>query len=154
MKAWIVKEKDEFGASVVFAETRGKARSIAKDADVCEDANFCDIEVRRAPQMDKYYKEGKKEMNWLDMKDRIALVKECGFRCDCIDLSVCNYCPAKKYCDAWKDNSPFVEVVRCKDCKKRNTSDCAMRYECSVCGGQWSWEADNAFCSFGERKEE
>lgn len=30
MKAWLVKEKDEFCATVVFAETRGKARAMAK----------------------------------------------------------------------------------------------------------------------------
>lgn len=29
MKAWIVREKDEFCATVVFAETRGKARAMA-----------------------------------------------------------------------------------------------------------------------------
>ena len=46
-----------------------------------------------------------------------------------------------------------AEVVRCKDCVKRNTPDCAMYYKCSVCGGQWSWENDNGFCSFGERRE-
>lgn len=47
-----------------------------------------------------------------------------------------------------------VEVVRCKDCIKRNTPDCAMRYECSRCGGQWSWESDYSYCSYGERREE
>lgn len=46
-----------------------------------------------------------------------------------------------------------AEVVRCRDCIKRNTPDCAMYYKCSVCGGQWNWENDNGFCSFGERKE-
>ena len=45
-----------------------------------------------------------------------------------------------------------VEVVRCKDCVKRQTPDCTMWYQCSVCGGQWSWENDAAFCSLGERK--
>ena len=57
MKAWLVREKDEFCATVVFAETRGKARALAKYTDACEDCDFIDIEVRRVPQMDKYYKE-------------------------------------------------------------------------------------------------
>lgn len=30
-----------------------------------------------------------------------------------------------------------VEVVRCKDCRRRHTPECAMWYQCSVCGGQW-----------------
>ena len=42
MKAWLVREKDEFCAEVVFAETRGKARALAKRADCCEDAKFTD----------------------------------------------------------------------------------------------------------------
>ena len=44
MKAWLVREKDEFCATVVFAETRGKARSTALATDCCEDSCFCDIE--------------------------------------------------------------------------------------------------------------
>jgi len=44
-------------------------------------------------------------------------------------------------------------VVRCKECVKRHTSDCDMWYRCSVCGGQWSWESDDSFCSHGERKK-
>ena len=59
MKAWLVRDKDEFCATVVFAETRGKARALAMHTEVCEDVDFIDIEVRRKPQMDKYYKEGK-----------------------------------------------------------------------------------------------
>ena len=46
-----------------------------------------------------------------------------------------------------------VEVVRCKDCVKRKTPRCAMWYDCQ-CGGQWSWETNNVFCSYGERREE
>ncbi len=52
------------------------------------------------------------------------------------------------------DSAPTVdavEVVRCKDCAKRNTAKCSMRY-----GGSFKvqirWEADNDFCSWGERK--
>lgn len=99
MKAWLVREKDEFRATVVFAETRGKARSIAMSTDACEDADFCDIEVRRQPQLDKYYKDGKQEMDWYNANDRIALVKEAGFCCSDNDTSgLCEECPAKKYC--------------------------------------------------------
>lgn len=61
MKAWIVRIKEEFCASVVFAETRGKAKSIALSTDTCCDADFCDIEVRRCPSIDKYYVNGKRE---------------------------------------------------------------------------------------------
>ena len=44
-------------------------------------------------------------------------------------------------------------IVRCKDCALRKTEDCMMYYECD-CGAQHTWESDNDFCSYGERKEE
>ncbi len=106
MKAWLVRIKDEFCATVVFAETRGKAKSLAMLTTACEDAGFCDIEVKREPQMDKYYVEGKKEMDWFDPKDRIALVKECGFHCDIEywERKDCVECPAKEYCGYYQDS--------------------------------------------------
>lgn len=103
MKAWLVKDPDEFRATVVFAETRGRARALAMATDACEDVDFCDIYVRREPQADKLYKDGKKETDWYDDKDRIVLVKECGFRCEYVELDECEVCPARKFCDAYED---------------------------------------------------
>lgn len=112
MKAWLVREKDEFCATVVFAETRGKARVMAMHTETCEDADFIDIEVHRKPQMDKYYTEEKKEMDWFNSKDRIALVKDCGFRCcdDAFEIEDCKYCPAKEYCDYYQDRKTEEEM--------------------------------------------
>ncbi len=100
MKAWLVRARDCEYATVVFADTRGKARSIAMHTEACEDAGFCDIEVHREPQMDKYYSDGKMEMDWYNSKDRIALVKDCGFQC----VEDCDYedCPAREYCDRYE----------------------------------------------------
>lgn len=98
-KARFVKETVNFGATVVFAETRDKAKSLALCTSCCKDANICDIEVRRVPQMDKYYVEGKTEMDWFNPKDRIALVKECGFYCEDPIAECCESCPAKEFCD-------------------------------------------------------
>ena len=113
MKAWRVREKGEFCATVVFAETRGKARSAALYTDCCEDVDFCNIEVHREPELDKYYKEGKLEMDWMNDDDRIVLVKEAGFCCDYIDIDLCNGCSAKDYCDEYK--SCFIERRRKND---------------------------------------
>ena len=53
-----------------------------------------------------------------------------------------------------------VEVVRCEDCIRRGTEgcamywgteDCAIRYGCEY-GEQHTWETDNDFCSWGERR--
>lgn len=105
MKAWLVREKDEFCATVVFAETRGKARALAMQTETCEDVEFVNIEANRKPQMDKYYTDGKKEMDWFNSKDRIALVKDCGFVCDLdyLEREDCDNCPAKEYCDRYAD---------------------------------------------------
>lgn len=107
MKAWLVNEKDSKYATVVFAETRGKAKSYALYTDACEDADFCNIEARRKPRLDKYYKEGKIEMDWYNANDRIVLVKELGFHCITDDIIVeihelCSDCPAAQYCDKSK----------------------------------------------------
>lgn len=104
MKAWLVREKDEFCATVVFAETRGKARSRAMATDCCEDTPFCDIEVCRLPQVDKCYKDGKTEMDWFDPEDRLVLVRDCGFYCDydAFQMGDCTTCSAKDFCGEYK----------------------------------------------------
>ena len=108
MKAWLVTSKKycEYGAEVVFAETRGKARSLALLTDCCSESDFTDIVVRREPIADKYYKEGKWHFDWDDPQDRLALVKDCGFSCDpeYFDVEECErYCSAKEYCYRYRD---------------------------------------------------
>lgn len=105
MKAWLVREKGEFSAAVVFAETRGKARVLAQSTDCCEDVNFLDIEVRRMKEADKYYEDGKWELNWLNSVDRIALVKDCGFFCDpnYWMYGDCENCSAVEWCDQYQE---------------------------------------------------
>lgn len=103
MKAWLVNIKDNFDGTAVFAETRGKARALAQYTDACEGGDFCDIEIRRAPKLDKYYQEGKTEMKWQDPQDRLALVKEYGFRCEYVDLTECENCPARDDCGAYEE---------------------------------------------------
>lgn len=105
MKAWLVREKGEYCATVVFAETRGKAKVLASQTEACDGVNFLDIEVRRMKEADKYYQDGKTELDWFNDSDRIALVKECGFTCDwdAIEMEECVDCAAKGYCDQYKD---------------------------------------------------
>ena len=60
MKAWLVNRNDEWCSIVVFAETRGKAKSYALRTESFEDVDYCELDVRRVKQMDKYYAEEKK----------------------------------------------------------------------------------------------
>ena len=113
MKAWLVREKGEYNATVVFAETRGKARVLAQSTDACEDVNFIDIEVRRMKEADKYYRDGKREMDWCNDEDRVALVKDCGFTCDPYevpDFEYCSDCPAKEWCGQYEEQLEEMEV--------------------------------------------
>ena len=105
MKAWFVQPKDEEFAEIIFAETIGKAKSLALSCDGFEDWHFTDIYARRVPKADKYYKEGKYHLDWFNHEDRIALVKDCGFTCsyEYFDFDECEECPAKIYCDLYKD---------------------------------------------------
>lgn len=100
MKAWMVREKDKFEAAVVFAETRGQAKSMALHTDACETSDFMSIEIRRIKEADKYYKPGKRELDWFT-EDRIAMVKDCGFTCipDAHCAEECSACPEKEFCD-------------------------------------------------------
>lgn len=109
MKAWLVRERDSEFATVVFAETRGKARSIAMQTDACADAEFTSIEVSRKPQLDKYYTPGKKEMDWYNDADRIALVKDGGFCCSYECGCEFEECPAHQWCDRYEEEKEAVD---------------------------------------------
>ena len=80
MKAWVCQDRTEsFYSTVVFAETRGKARAAAMRTDCCEDVPFTDIVVNRFREMDSHYR-GHTEMDWDDEQDRRALVER-GWHC-------------------------------------------------------------------------
>ena len=102
MKAWIVKEKDKFCSTVVFAETRNKAKSLAKKTEACESVEYIDIEVRRLPIADSEYS-GRIEMDWNDPDDRLFLVQNCDFFCEEIVPYECDKCSAKNYCMVYQD---------------------------------------------------
>ena len=106
IKAWFVRnEKSETDfATVVFAETRGKAHSLAMRTEACEDAEWVNIYVRRVPTLDKEYR-GRWEMDWFNVEDRIALVRDANFVCtyemDDADCD-CEDCPATEWCDRYE----------------------------------------------------
>lgn len=111
MKAWIVREKDEFFYTVVFAESRGKAKAAALSTDCCEGAEFTNIEVKRFPEADSQYN-GRREMDWSNPKDRLFLVKEAGFLCEYVSSDECAVCSAKEYCDEYQDHLKEQEATK------------------------------------------
>ena len=99
MKAYTVRDKESYEGTmtVVFAESSGKAKALARSTRSCEDAEFINIRCNRSPEFDKCYSEGKIEMEWENVDDRIALVKA-GWMC--ADEHDCDYenCSAAEYC--------------------------------------------------------
>ena len=104
MKAWVVTDEDSYegGSAVVFAETRGKAKILARSTSACEDAEFTRIRCRRMPEADKFYK-GQQELDWYDEEARIFLVRDMGWYCLNGKDSYCDNCSAKEYCPEWED---------------------------------------------------
>lgn len=106
MKAWIVRDIEcNECPEIVFAETRGKAIAAVIGVDQFDDYRFTELFARRAPEIDKYYVDGKWRMDWENMDDRVALVKERGFYCDedYFEPEECASCSAKEWCDQYKD---------------------------------------------------
>lgn len=104
MKAWLIRDSKgtyDF-ATVVFAETRNKAKVLGMNSDAYYGAelDYTDVNATRIPALDKYYK-GNDEMDWENDNDRIAMVKDGNFHC--FEDRECPNCPAKKYCDYCED---------------------------------------------------
>lgn len=97
MKAWVVSDQYDEYATVVFAETRNKAKYLAMSTDTCEDMEYIHIYPYRFKDADSLYS-GQTELDWNDPKSRRFLCehgwgcvepegKECA-KCNCTD--VCN----------------------------------------------------------------
>lgn len=96
----------EVGDVIVFAETRGKGKVIAKR--FFEDGNweveYIDIVIHRKPEYDKYYK-GNDYMDWNNPEERLILIRDHGWRCSAIeayDADECIECAAKEYCKEYE----------------------------------------------------
>lgn len=109
-KAWDEKASDPC-STIVFAENIREAKKVAVATDVCEDAKFIDIRVKRYKKADCLYK-GSSEINWYDKETRIALVKDFSWRC--YDTSFeCESCEARQYCQ-------WFEEERKEECSAEN----------------------------------
>lgn len=92
-------------ATIVFAETRGKAKALALHTDAFEDSEYTDVRVSRRPALDRYYR-GLPEMDWENTDDRIAMVRDAGFVCSWeydIDECECKMCPASEWCARYEE---------------------------------------------------
>lgn len=77
-------------------------------------------------------------------------------RCDdCFHYGACilnsEYVPTP--CSKFENKADVVEVVRCKDCRLRDTEGCPMMVW-DVSGVLMGDNEDNDYCNYGERREQ
>lgn len=76
---------------------------------------------------------------------------------DCTHLYCCKYDrffgvdDVENKCNYFKNKADFVEVIRCKDCERRNTELCHMGFY-NTNGEFMCLVKGTDFCSYGERK--
>lgn len=106
-KAYKVTDRKGYSdyAVIVFADTPGRAVSGALGTDEFPmgDWDFIELKAIRIPALDASYR-GNWSMDWYNMSDRVAMVKEVGFSCDpdFITLKECKDCPAKDWCSVYE----------------------------------------------------
>ena len=102
MKAYFVSDTESYEdyCTVVFAETRGKAKVEALGTDACEDAEYMNIRALRIPELDSFYR-GLPEMDWFNEQDQIGMVRYANMYCT-YEMSIseceCEKCKAKEWC--------------------------------------------------------
>ena len=115
LKAYSVTDRTECAfATVVFAESAGKAKAICYQSDNFDDVEWTDLWAKRVPALDDAYR-GYKEMDWLDDTDRLRMVRDADFECSSevdIDRESCKQCPGFQWCgrvEDWRDSEEEVE---------------------------------------------
>ena len=107
-KAYCVSDKNGDGNSyIVYAESRGKAIGYALR--YCDDAfgdyTFTEMRAIRKPKLDLYY-HGASELEWDNMDDRLAMVRDAGFYCSYemdVTTDECEECKAHEWCSRYKE---------------------------------------------------
>ena len=105
MKAWVVRSSDNEYSTVVFAETRGKARVEALHTDCCDDMTFTEISPYRFPEADKLYKDGMSELEWENPEHRRFMLVH-GWYCldaEYAPFDCCEDCETKDVCEQYKN---------------------------------------------------
>lgn len=106
MKAWQIEEPYEGYATIVFADTRNKAKYLAIQYDeALQECGYAEVRAIRRPELDKYAGDSPHTMDFSSDEDRLIMVREAGFRCLEPDYDDCEKCVAKDYCGEYKDYS-------------------------------------------------
>ena len=102
-KAWGCYEEESCIFEVVFADTRGKAKSYFKAMDTFDNYRFCELRPRRLKELDYLNHPDGYVMDFSKDEDRIALVKHIYSGCLPDSKDECESCCAKEWCRKYKE---------------------------------------------------
>ena len=104
-KAWCCINEEWCMPVVVFADTRGKAKSYFMKQDTVGYFNFCIIKPHRIKKLDYLDKPNGYVMNWHKDEDKLPMVRDGGFNCREVYREDCKECCANKWCDVYKEEN-------------------------------------------------
>ena len=104
-KAWCCIEEESGVVEVVFANTRGKAKSYFKDIETFDYYNFCELRPYRIKNLDHLNKSDGYIMDWRKDEDRLPMVRDADFSCVEVDREECEGCCAKEWCSKYEEDN-------------------------------------------------
>lgn len=104
-KAWVCHNEETCIVEVVFADTRGKAKSYFKAMDTFYNYRFCELRPYRVKKLDHLNHPDGYIMKWYKDEDRLPMVRDAGFYCSEPDREDCKECCAKEWCRKYMEGS-------------------------------------------------
>ena len=102
-KAWVAHNYPKNISMVVYADTKGKAKSYLMHTEIFDDYGFMDIDVYRAKSLDYLDRPDGYIMDWNKDEDGIPMVRDAGFCCNEVNRELCEECCAKEWCSAYEE---------------------------------------------------
>ena len=108
-KAWVCYNEELCLAEVVFADTRGKAKSYFKNLETFDYYTYCELRPKRLKKLDYLNHPDGYVMKWYKDQDRLPMVRDADFYCSEIDRDDCKICCAKEYCSDYEEYKEYEE---------------------------------------------
>ena len=102
-KAWQCSDEEWCRTEVVFAETRGKAKTYFKNIDTFDWFDFCELKPYRVKNLDYLNHPDGYVMDWCKDEDRLPMVRDAGFCCNEVNRELCEKCCAKEWCSEYEE---------------------------------------------------
>ena len=104
-KAWGCCEEESGVVEVVFADTRGKAKSYFMALETFDAYRYCELRPYRQKKLDHLHRPNGYVMDWCKDEDRLPMVRDAGFSCIDVDREDCKECCARKWCEVYKEEN-------------------------------------------------